>query len=514
MKEKIIIIDFGSQYSQLIARRIREMEVYCEIVPLIDVEKIKNGEEKVKGIIFSGGPASVYEKDAPTVNPQVFSLNLPILGICYGMQLITHLNGGKVEKADSREFGKAVLEVENNDNPLFTGVKKSSNIWMSHNDHITELPTGFEIIAKTDSSIGAITNNNGIYALQFHPEVVHSECGTQILENFVFNICKCEKNWKISSFITEKTKFIKETVGDEHVLLALSGGVDSSVAAVLINNAIGHQLTCMFVDTGLLRKDEGKKVLEYYKKHFDLNIVFVDAKDRFLNKLKGVDEPEAKRKIIGNEFIEVFNEEIRKLKGQEGAKFLAQGTIYPDVIESQSIKGPSHTIKSHHNVGGLPEDLQFELLEPLKELFKDEVRKVGHELGLPDTIIKRHPFPGPGLGIRVIGEVTPDKVKILQEADDIFITELMEKGLYDKVDQAFVTLLPVKTVGVMGDQRTYEYVAAIRSVNTIDFMTATWSKLPYEFLEEVSNKIINKVNGINRIVYDISSKPPGTIEWE
>ena len=514
MKEKIIIIDFGSQYSQLIARRIREMEVYCEIVPLIDVEKIKNGEEKVKGIIFSGGPASVYEKDAPTVNPQVFSLNLPILGICYGMQLITHLNGGKVEKADSREFGKAVLEVENNDHPLFTGVKKSSNIWMSHNDHITELPTGFEIIAKTDSSIAAITNNNGIYALQFHPEVVHSECGTQILENFVFNICKCERNWKISSFIAEKTKFIKETVGDEHVLLALSGGVDSSVAAVLINNAIGHQLTCMFVDTGLLRKDEGKKVLEYYKEHFDLNIVFVDAKDRFLNKLKGVDEPEAKRKIIGNEFIEVFNEEIRKLKGQEGAKFLAQGTIYPDVIESQSIKGPSHTIKSHHNVGGLPEDLQFELLEPLKELFKDEVRKVGHELGLPDTIIKRHPFPGPGLGIRVIGEVTPDKVKILQEADDIFITELMEKGLYNKVDQAFVTLLPVKTVGVMGDQRTYEYVAAIRSVNTIDFMTATWSKLPYEFLEEVSNKIINKVNGINRIVYDISSKPPGTIEWE
>jgi len=455
VKEKIIIIDFGSQYSQLIARRIREMEVYCEIVPLIDIEKIKNGEEKVKGIIFSGGPASVYEKGAPTVNPEVFNLNLPILGICYGMQLITHLNGGKVEKADSREFGKAVLEVENNDNPLFTGVKKSSNIWMSHNDHITELPTGFEIIAKTDSSIAAITNNNGIYALQFHPEVVHSECGTQILENFVFNICKCEKNWKISSFITEKTKSIKETVGDEHVLLALSGGVDSSVAAVLINNAIGHQLTCMFVDTGLLRKDEGKKVLEYYKKHFDLNIVFVDAKDRFLNKLKGVDEPEAKRKIIGNEFIEVFNEEIRKLKGQEG-----------------------------------------------------------HELGLPNTIIKRHPFPGPGLGIRVIGEITPDKVKILQEADDIFITELMAQGLYDKVDQAFVTLLPVKTVGVMGDQRTYEYVAAIRSVNTIDFMTATWSKLPYEFLEEVSNKIINKVNGINRIVYDISSKPPGTIEWE
>ena len=514
MKEKIIIVDFGSQYSQLIARRIREMEVYCEIVPFIDIEKIRKGKEKIKGIIFSGGPASVYEKDSPTVDKAVFDLEIPILGICYGMQLITHLNGGKVEKAESREFGKAILEVIDDRNPLLSDISKTSSIWMSHNDHITVLPDGFEIIARTDSSIAAITNNNGIYALQFHPEVVHSEYGTEIISNFVFNICKCEKNWKIKNFIQEKTKSIKEIVGHEHVLLALSGGVDSSVAAVLINNAIGKQLTCMFVDTGLLRKDERKKVLEYYRKHFDLNIVFVDAKDRFLNKLKGIDEPEAKRKIIGNEFIEVFNEEIRKLKGQEGSKFLAQGTIYPDVIESQSIKGPSHTIKSHHNVGGLPEDLKFELLEPLKELFKDEVRKVGHKLGLPDIIINRHPFPGPGLGIRVIGEVTPDKVKILQEADDIFINELMVQGLYGKVDQAFVTLLPVKTVGVMGDQRTYEYVAAIRSVNTIDFMTATWSKLPYEFLEEVSNKIINKVNGINRIVYDISSKPPGTIEWE
>ena len=513
-KEKILIVDFGSQYTQLIARRIREMEVYCEIVPLIDVEKIKNGTEPVKGIILSGGPASVYEENAPTVDKAIFDLGLPILGICYGMQLITHLNGGKVEKADSREFGKAILEVINGENPLFKEIKKTSSIWMSHNDHITELPEGFEIIAQTGSSIAAITNNNGIYALQFHPEVVHSECGTEIIANFVFNICKCERNWKITSFIEEKTKAIKEIVGDEHVLLALSGGVDSSVAAVLINNAIGKQLTCMFVDTGLLRKDEGKKVLEYYKEHFNLNIVFVDAKDRFLNKLKGVDEPEAKRKIIGHEFIEVFNEEIRKLKGQEGAKFLAQGTIYPDVIESQSIKGPSHTIKSHHNVGGLPEDLKFELLEPLKELFKDEVRKVGHELGLPDTIINRHPFPGPGLGIRVIGEVTPEKVRILQEADDIFVNALMEEGLYGKVDQAFVTLLPVKTVGVMGDQRTYEYVAAIRSVNTIDFMTATWSKLPYEFLGDVANKIINNVNGINRIVYDISSKPAATIEWE
>ena len=329
----------------------------------------------------------------------------------------------------------------------------------------------------------------------------------------MFNVCKCEKNWKIKSFIEEKTKQIKETVGNEHVILGLSGGVDSSVAAVLINNAIHKQLTCVFVDTGLLRKDEGKKVLDYYKEHFDLNIIFVDAKDRFLNKLKGVDEPEAKRKIIGNEFIEVFSEETRKLKG-EGAKFLAQGTIYPDVIESQSVKGPSHTIKSHHNVGGLPEDLAFELLEPLKELFKDEVRRVGGELGLPEFVINRHPFPGPGLGIRVIGEVDAEKVKILQEADDIFINELIDQGFYGKVNQAFVALLPVKSVGVMGDQRTYEYTAVVRSVDTIDFMTATWSKLPYEFLETVSNKIINKVNGINRVVYDISSKPPATIEWE
>ncbi|MBP6102443.1 MAG: glutamine-hydrolyzing GMP synthase [Leptotrichiaceae bacterium] len=513
MKEKVIIIDFGSQYSQLIARRIREMEVYCEITHEIDVDAIKSGREKVKGIIFSGGPASVYEEGAPTVNKEVFELGLPILGICYGMQLITHLNGGKVEKAESREFGKAILEVLEPQNDLLVNVKEKSQVWMSHGDHVTELPKDFTVIAKTDSSIAAITNNKGVYALQFHPEVVHSEEGAKLIENFLFNVCKCEKNWKIKSFIEEKTKQIKETVGNEHVILGLSGGVDSSVAAVLINNAIHKQLTCVFVDTGLLRKDEGKKVLDYYKEHFDLNIIFVDAKDRFLNKLKGVDEPEAKRKIIGNEFIEVFSEETRKLKG-EGAKFLAQGTIYPDVIESQSVKGPSHTIKSHHNVGGLPEDLAFELLEPLKELFKDEVRRVGGELGLPEFVINRHPFPGPGLGIRVIGEVDAEKVKILQEADDIFINELIDQGFYGKVNQAFVALLPVKSVGVMGDQRTYEYTAVVRSVDTIDFMTATWSKLPYEFLETVSNKIINKVNGINRVVYDISSKPPATIEWE
>jgi GMP synthase (glutamine-hydrolysing) len=512
MKKKILIVDFGSQYSQLIARRIREMEVYCEIVhPTQVLKQISEEKDSITGIILSGGPESVYAENSPSVEKEIFSAGLPILGICYGMQLIAHLNGGSVEKAETKEFGKASLEILDEKNPLFQNVKQNSQIWMSHGDHITELPHGFRAIAKTSSCTAAIMNDNNIFALQFHPEVSHSIFGKEILENFIFNICKCEKNWIIKSFIKEETEKIKKTVKDDKVILGLSGGVDSSVAAVLINNAIGKQLTCIFVDTGLLRKDEAKKVLEYYKEHFDLDIKFVDAKNRFFEKLKGVDEPEQKRKIIGHEFIEIFNEETYKLKG---AKFLAQGTIYPDVIESQSIKGPSHTIKSHHNVGGLPEDLAFELLEPLKELFKDEVRKVGAELGLPDFVVNRHPFPGPGLGIRVIGEVTEEKVKILQEADDIFIEELIAKDYYGKVSQAFVGLLPVKSVGVMGDQRTYEYTAVIRSVNTTDFMTATWSKLPYEFLEDVSNKIINKVNGINRVVYDISSKPPATIEWE
>ena len=512
MKKKILIVDFGSQYSQLIARRIREMEVYCEIIHHSQILKqVSEEKDFVMGVILSGGPESVYEENSPSVEKELFSVGLPILGICYGMQLIAHLNGGCVEKAESKEFGKASLEILDEKNPLFKNVKQNSQIWMSHGDHITKLPEGFREIAKTSSSTAAIMNDNNIYALQFHPEVSHSIFGKEILENFIFNICKCEKNWIIKGFIEEETQRIKQTVKDDKVILGLSGGVDSSVAAVLINNAIGKQLTCIFVDTGLLRKDEAKKVLEYYKEHFDLDIKFVDAKNRFFEKLKGADEPEQKRKIIGHEFIEIFNEETYKLKG---AKFLAQGTIYPDVIESQSIKGPSHTIKSHHNVGGLPEDLAFELLEPLKELFKDEVRKVGAELGLPHFVVNRHPFPGPGLGIRVIGEVTEEKVKILQEADNIFIEELIAKDYYGKVSQAFVALLPVKSVGVMGDQRTYEYTAVIRSVNTTDFMTATWSKLPYEFLENISNKIINKVNGINRVVYDISSKPPATIEWE
>lgn len=511
MREKILIIDYGSQYSQLIARRIREMEVYCEITSRVDVSKIGND---VKGIIFSGGPASVYEENSPSIDKKIFSLNIPILGICYGMQLITYLNGGMVEKSDKREFGKATLEIIEQENPLFKGVPKESLVWMSHGDHITKMAQGFRTIAKTSSSNAAVCNDDKVYALQFHPEVLHSQYGKNMIENFVFDICKIEKNWKMGDVIKEKIEDIKKKTNGQKVLLGLSGGVDSSVAALLINKAIGDKLVCVFVDTGLLRKDEAIKVKKQYEGIDGFNIVFVDARKRFLEKLKGVVEPEEKRKIIGKEFIEVFNEQAKKLQEEKEIKFLAQGTIYPDVIESASEDGLSHTIKSHHNVGGLPKDCKFELIEPLRNLFKDEVRKLGKNLGLHDELIKRHPFPGPGLGIRVIEEVTEEKVRLLQEADNIFIEELIKNGLYDKVSQAFVVLLPVKTVGVMGDVRTYEYVVAIRSVNTIDFMTATFSRLPYEFLEIVSNRIVNEVRGVNRVVYDISSKPAATIEWE
>ncbi len=510
MKDKILIIDYGSQYSQLIARRIRELEVYCEILSDVDVNNIGN---EVKGIIFSGGPASVYEKDAPSIDKKIFDLGIPILGICYGMQLITHLMGGKVEKSNKREFGPASLEIVE-DNILFSDIPRKTKVWMSHGDHITKMGDGFRKIAGTSSSNAAITNDNGVYALQFHPEVNHSEYGMKMISNFIFKICKIEKNWIMTDFIEDKVNEIRTITNGEKVLLGLSGGVDSSVAAAIINKAIGKNLICVFVDTGLLRKDEALKVKKQYEELNGINIVYVNAKKRFLDKLKGVKDPEAKRKIIGKEFIEVFNEQAKKLKEDKEIKFLAQGTIYPDVIESVSVKGPSHTIKSHHNVGGLPEDLKFEILEPLRELFKDEVRRLGVKLGLSNDIVMRHPFPGPGLGIRVIEEVTEEKVALLQNADDIFIEELRNFDLYDKVSQAFVTILPVKTVGVMGDVRTYEYVAAIRSVNTIDFMTATWSKLPYEFLDKVSNRIINEVRGINRVVYDISNKPASTIEWE
>ena len=507
----IVILDFGSQYNQLIARRVREMGVYAEVVPFHeDIDKIL--ERKPEGIILSGGPASVYAKGAPTLDKKIFDANIPILGLCYGMQLITHLHGGEVERADKQEFGKASLELDKKDSPIFKNIPNNTIVWMSHADHVNKMAEGFEIVAHTDSSIAAIENRDKkIYAFQYHPEVTHSEHGFEMLKNFVFEIVGAEKNWSMENYIETTVKEIKETVGDKKVILGLSGGVDSSVAAMLINKAIGKQLTCIFVDTGLLRKNEAKHVMDIYAQNFDMNIKCVNAEERFLSKLKGIEDPEEKRKIIGKEFIEVFNEEAIKLKD---AEFLAQGTIYPDVIESVSVKGPSVTIKSHHNVGGLPEDLNFKLLEPLKELFKDEVRKVGRELGIPDYMVDRHPFPGPGLGIRILGEVTKEKADILREADDIFIEELRKEGLYSKVSQAFVVLLPVKSVGVMGDERTYEYTAVLRSANTIDFMTATWSRLPYEFLEKVSNRILNEVKGINRLTYDISSKPPATIEWE
>ena len=507
----IVILDFGSQYNQLIARRVREMGVYAEVVPFHeDIDKIL--ERKPKGIILSGGPASVYAKGAPTLDKKIFDANIPILGLCYGMQLITHLHGGEVERADKQEFGKASLELDKKDSPIFKNIPNNTIVWMSHADHVNKMAEGFEIVAHTDSSIAAIENRDKkIYAFQYHPEVTHSEHGFEMLKNFVFEIAGAQKNWSMENYIETTVKEIKETVGDKKVILGLSGGVDSSVAAMLINKAIGKQLTCIFVDTGLLRKNEAKHVMDIYAQNFDMNIKCVNAEERFLSKLKGVEDPEEKRKIIGKEFIEVFNEEASKLKD---AEFLAQGTIYPDVIESVSVKGPSVTIKSHHNVGGLPEDLNFKLLEPLRELFKDEVRKVGRELGIPDYMVDRHPFPGPGLGIRILGEVTKEKADILREADDIFIEELRKEGLYSKVSQAFVVLLPVKSVGVMGDERTYEYTAVLRSANTIDFMTATWSRLPYEFLEKVSNRILNEVKGINRLTYDISSKPPATIEWE
>ncbi len=507
--DKIVILDFGSQYNQLIARRVRELGVYSEVVPFnIDLEELKKPE--VKGIILSGGPNSVYDDESPKISKELFDLK-PVLGICYGMQLTQSMFGGKVSPSEKREYGKSTLRVLK-ENVILSDVKEESTVWMSHGDHVDKLSDDFELLGDTDSCFAVARHKTKpIYNLQFHPEVTHSEFGSQIISNFVLKVCAASQDWNMGNYIDKTVLEIRERVQDKHVILGLSGGVDSSVAAVLVHKAIGDQLTCIFVDTGLMRKDEGKKVMDLYGEHFHMNIKSVDAEDLFLDNLKGVKDPEAKRKIIGHDFIEVFNAEKEKMKD---ADFLAQGTIYPDVIESISIKGPSSTIKSHHNVGGLPEEMKFELIEPLRELFKDEVRQVGIELGIPEHMVMRHPFPGPGLGIRVIEEVTKDKVKILQEADDIFINALIDEGLYTKTSQAFVTLLPCKTVGVMGDNRTYEYVAAIRSVNTSDFMTAQFSRLPFDFLESVATKIINEVRGINRVVYDITSKPPGTIEWE
>lgn len=509
MDNGIIILDFGSQYNQLIARRIRDLGVYSEVLPFnTPLDEIL--AKKPAGIILSGGPSSVNAENAHLVDAELFNQNIPVLGICYGMQLTTHLLGGMVKKGEKGEYGKAKFQVQKS-NSLLAGISRFSTVWMSHFDEVETVPDGFVVNGITDV-ISAISNETRkIYGVQFHPEVSHTEEGARMIENFVFIVCNAPKNWKLTNYIDKTVQEIREKVGDQKVILGLSGGVDSSVAAVLIHKAIGDQLTCIFVDTGLLRKDEAQKVMTNYGEHFNLDIKLIDASERFLAKLKEVSDPEEKRKIIGNEFVAVFDEESKKI---DGAKFLAQGTIYPDVIESQSVKGPSAVIKSHHNVGGLPEKMDLKLLEPLRELFKDEVRKVGEELGIPHHLVYRHPFPGPGLGIRILGRVEKEKVKILQQADEIFIEELYKNNLYEKVSQAFVVLLPVKSVGVMGDERTYEYTAVVRSANTIDFMTATFSKFPWEFLENVSNRIINEVRGINRVTYDISSKPPATIEWE
>ncbi len=512
-EQKILILDFGSQYTQLIARRIREAKVYCEIHPYnMSISDIKIFNPK--GIILSGGPSSVYSKDAPIPDKELFSMDVPILGICYGLQLITYIFGGKVANATEREYGNSFITILDN-RDIFYGIKKGHKIkvWMSHGDRVEQLPPGFVKIAESQySPIAAIGDKKKkIYGVQFHPEVVHTPKGVQILKNFLYIICKCTPSWNMTSFIKKTIEHLKNRVKNEKVICALSGGVDSSVTATLIHKAIGKKLICIFIDNGLLRKNEATKVITLFQKKVGLNLYHINASDRFLNALKGVTDPEKKRKIIGREFIRIFEEKANEFGN---IKYLAQGTLYPDVIESVSFKGPSATIKSHHNVGGLPEKMNLELIEPLRELFKDEVRKVGLELGLPKEILMRHPFPGPGLAIRILGEVTKDRLELLREADSIVIDEIKKVGLYNKVWQAFAVLLPIKSVGVMGDERTYEHVAAIRIVDSQDAMTADWSKIPYEVLEKISNKIINTVKGINRVVYDISSKPPSTIEWE
>lgn len=511
MTEKILILDFGSQFTQLIARAVREANVYCEIIPY---HKPFEYETNLKGIILSGSPYSVNDPNAPVVDVSAMIKKLPVLGICYGAQLTAKLFGGRVEKSEKREYGRAHLH-QQKENVLMTNVADNSQVWMSHADTILELPDNFEILATTENiPVAAFKkSDNGtcpLFGIQFHPEVYHSVEGRKIIKNFLVNICGCSQDWTPAHFISDTVETLKKQIGDRKVIMALSGGVDSTVAATLIHKAIGDRLYGIFVDNGVLRKDEFEQVLKTYDQ-IGLNVKGINAKEHFYTKLAGNPDPETKRKIIGGLFIDVFNEEAHKL---EGIEMLGQGTIYPDVIESVSVHGPSATIKSHHNVGGLPEKMHLELVEPLRYLFKDEVRKVGLELGIPAEMINRHPFPGPGLAIRILGEVTEEKVQLLQEADAVYIDNLKKSGLYATVWQAGAILLPVKSVGVMGDERTYEYTVALRAVTSVDGMTADWAHLPYDFLAKVSNDIINNVRGINRVVYDISSKPPATIEWE
>ncbi|MFO7828841.1 MAG: glutamine-hydrolyzing GMP synthase [Bacteroidales bacterium] len=509
MHEKILILDFGSQYTQLIARRVRELNVYCEIHPFSKIPKL---DSSFKGVILSGSPFSVRDKNAPIPDLSAIKAKIPLLGVCYGAQFLAQNYGGEVLPSKHREYGRARLNHIDQDNRLMKGLDLNTQVWMSHGDTITKIPENFQVITGTsDVKFGGFKIlDEETYGIQFHPEVYHTTQGKQLLENFLVDICGCRQDWTPSVFADDTINELKEKLGNDKVVLGLSGGVDSSVAAVLLHKAIGKNLTCIFVDNGLLRKNEFEKVLESYK-DMGLNVIGVDAKDQFLSQLKGISDPEGKRKAIGRVFIEIFDQEAHRIKD---VKWLAQGTIYPDVIESVSVNGPSVTIKSHHNVGGLPAKMHLKVVEPLKLLFKDEVRRVGKSLGIKNELISRHPFPGPGLAIRILGDITPEKVQILQEVDDIYIEGLKKYGWYDKVWQAGAILLPVQSVGVMGDERTYENAVALRAVSSTDGMTADWSHLPYEFLSDISNKIINGVKGINRVVYDISSKPPATIEWE